>query len=99
MPLNTLLVKTASFNSQTPSTIKKSSSSSSSSSTSTNGFMNFLNRKTKRFSADIDSLSNKVTINRQKELQSSIDNNTNNNNSSNIGKYISQGYNVDMFII
>lgn len=90
MPLNTLLVKTSSFNSQTSSITKKSSS--------TNGFMNFINRKSKRFSADIESLSDKVTINRQKELQSTVDNNINSSNSSNTGKHIKQGYYDDMFI-
>jgi hypothetical protein len=52
----------------------------------------------KRLSADVEALSkgdiDKVTINRQKELQSTIDNNIN----SNTGKYIKEGYYDDMFM-
>ncbi len=76
MPLNTLLVQTSSFNSHKCPT--------------SNGFLNFLNRttsiqrKSKRLSADIESLSNgdiidKVIINRQ---------NTRDNNINNTGKVI-----------
>jgi len=111
MSLNSLLVQTSSFNSQTP--IKKSS-------TTGSGFFNFINRSNnsnkssstthrkskqyghKRLSADIESLPeediDKVTINRQKELQSTIDNNINSSNSSITGKYIKEGYYDDMFM-
>jgi hypothetical protein len=103
MPLNTLLVKTSSFNSPTPTK---------------NGFFHFIHRSNntnhpksssstpqkskqhgnKRLSADVESLfkedTDKVIKTRQKEL----DNNSNSSNSSNTGKYIKEGYYDDMFI-
>ena len=81
MALHTFLMKTTSFNSE--KLPKKCPTS--------NGLLNFINpstqRKSKRLSADIDSLANididKVTINCQKDSQLTID-----NNSSNTGKCI-----------
>jgi hypothetical protein len=98
MPLNSLLAKTSSFNSQKSSTT-----------TTNGGFFNFINRSNinnksssthrkskqydnKRLSADIESLQeediDKVTI----------DNNINSSNSSITGKYIKEGYYDDMFM-
>lgn len=109
MSLNTSLTKTSSFNSQIPT--KKSPTTnaffnfinrSNSSNKSTAAHRKSRLYGNKRLSADVDSLSkediDKVTINRQKDLQLPIDNNINSSNSSNTGKYMKEGYNVDMFM-
>ena len=109
MSLNTSLGKTSSFNSQIPNKKSPTTSAffnfinrSNSSNKSTATHRKSKHYGNKRFSADVDSLSkediDKVTVNRQKDLQLTIDNNINSSNSSNTGKYIKEGYNVDMFM-
>ncbi len=98
MPLNSLPVKTPSLNSTKNgffNFINRSNSSNKPSSSTQRKSKQYGN---KRLSADVEALSkgdiDKVTINRQKELQSTIDNNIN----SNTGKYIKEGYYDDMFM-